>query len=177
MLRRLLGLVLGVVGGAVLGHLALGVPAALPLALPPWSREALLGGAGGLAALGLLLLLAGSRRRAVAGGDGDVAGELAGRGFRRVALDRDGWLAEGLWEGIPLAVRRRSDQPATRFGRPWVLTVTLPGQPREPWPFLPDQGLILERQDARFTVVVADSAVASAAAFRARVQALIAARR
>ena len=35
------------------------------------------------------------------------------------------------------------------IGRPWVLVARLPGKPVEPWPFMPDQGLLIDRENDR----------------------------
>src|SRR4051794_4962198 len=76
---------------------------------------------GGAAAIAVGLLLSLRRR----GGSGEITDrpikdELIRRGFHFIAIDR-GWQAEGVWNKIPVIVRRTSDFHASRFGRPWVL--------------------------------------------------------
>ncbi|HYE07939.1 MAG TPA: hypothetical protein VEL07_20645 [Planctomycetota bacterium] len=134
--------------------------------------------AGGAAvALAIALALATRRRR---DGEADDAAEIRARladaGFRFTDLDR-GWQAEGLWQKERVVVRKVSDVHATRFGRPWTLLITLPGTPREPWPFLPDQGGIVERGNGTFTVVAADLGLAGRSArLGSRLDHLLAAR-
>src|SRR5688572_16782391 len=110
----------------------------------------------GVAAMVFALLLSLRRRGGTAEiTDRPIKDELIRRGFHFIAIDR-GWQAEGQWNQVPVIVRRVSDYHATRFGRPWVITVTLSGNPVEPWPFLPDQAGIAERTNNGFTVGIVD---------------------
>jgi hypothetical protein len=67
-----------------------------------------------------------------------------------------GWQADGAWKGMPLVLRKGIGHEAGRFGRPWTIVAVLPGQPIEPWPFLPEEGLIVERRRDGFSVAMAD---------------------
>jgi hypothetical protein len=107
-----------------------------------------------LAALGLVALLWRAPRRP-AFGDGPLITTLTDHGFR-LGTNPDGWQATGVWKGVPLVVRRSSGHAAGRFGRPWTIVVALPGQPGEPWPFLPEEGLIVDHRDDGFSVAMAD---------------------
>jgi len=104
---------------------------------------------------GALLLAVRRRRRGDDVSDAPIRSALAARGFRFIDLGA-GWQADGRWGDVELSVRRQSDYQATRFGRPWVLVVHLPGEPRHPWPFMPDQGKVIERDSRGFVVVVAE---------------------
>ncbi len=133
---------------------------------------------GGIAVVVAIALGLATRKR----GDGDmddaaeIRARLADAGFRFIDLER-GWQAEGQWQKERVVVRKVSDAHATRFGRPWTLLITLPGVPREPWPFLPDQGGIVERGASTFTVVAADLGLAGRSArLGSRLDHLLAAR-
>lgn len=104
--------------------------------------------------VGLLLRL---RSRAAGDdiSDQPIRAELQKRGFRFIALDK-GWQADGAWNQVSVSVRRQSDYQASRFGRPWVIVVLVPGQAREPWPFPPEQGKIVESRPEGFSVVIVD---------------------
>ena len=109
----------------------------------------------GVVAFGALLLIATRRRPGPPLEDAAVRAVLTRAGMHLIQLG-SGWQAEGAWRGVKLVVSRRSDYAATRFGRPWVLVARLPGKPIEPWPFMPDQALIAEREEDGFSVVMVD---------------------
>lgn len=129
-------------------------PSAVRLPLPEMIQEWTLPGGCVLAALGLITWLWRPHSRPALG-DGPLVSTLTGAGFR-LANNPDGWQATGTWKGVPLVVRRSSGHAAGRFGRPWTVVVALPGQPIEPWPFLPEEGLIVDHRDDGFSVAMAD---------------------
>lgn len=106
-----------------------------------------------LAIVGLVLLRRAPQKPAF--GDGPLLSTLKEAGFRINPIP-NGWQADGAWKGVPLKVRKSIGHEAGRFGRPWTIVVTLPGQPVDPWPFLPEEGLIVDHRDADFTVAMAD---------------------
>lgn len=106
-----------------------------------------------LVVIGVLLLRRPATRPAF--GDGPLVSTLTQAGFR-VAPVPQGWKADGSWKGVPLVVRKSTGHSAGRFGRPWTIVVALPGQPLEPWPFLPEEGLIVDHRDDGFSVAMAD---------------------
>ena len=106
-----------------------------------------------LAIVGLLLLRRAPQKPAF--GDGPLLSTLKQAGFRINPVP-NGWQADGAWKGVPLKVRKSIGHEAGRFGRPWTIVVTLPGQPIDPWPFLPEEGLIVDHRDNDFTVASAD---------------------
>lgn len=110
--------------------------------------------------LGVVLVVAGllMLRRAPqkpAFGDGPLLSTLKQAGFRINAVP-NGWQADGAWKDVPLKVRKSIGHEAGRFGRPWTIVVTVPGQPAEPWAFMPEEGLIVEQRKDSFTVAMAD---------------------
>lgn len=104
--------------------------------------------------VGLLLRL---RRRSSGDDISDhrIRDELKRRNFSFIALER-GWQADGSWNDAVVSVRRQSDYQASRFGRPWIISVQIPGSPREPWPFTPEQGKIVETRAEGFSIVISD---------------------
>jgi hypothetical protein len=117
---------------------------ALPLSLTA------IGIGGALVGLALVAL---PRRRAAELGDAPVRSALEGRGFVIIG-DVGGWRAEGEWEGAAIVVRRVSGYEASRFGRPWVIEVSLRGLPREPWPLPPEEGKVVDVRDHGFSVTI-----------------------
>jgi len=107
-----------------------------------------------LAVVGLLLLLR-RRQKKPTFGDGPLLSTLKEAGFK-IGPVPNGWQADGTWKGVTLKVRKSIGHEAGRFGRPWTIVVTLPGQPAEPWAFMPEEGLIVEQRDESFTVAMAD---------------------
>lgn len=151
-MRTLVALLLVVGGCWFAAHAWLPTTARIPLpeSIDGWALPA-----GGIAAaLGLVLLLWRPPRRPALG-DGPIVSTLTGAGFR-LANTPDGWQATGTWKGVPLVVRRSAGHAAGRFGRPWTIVAILPGQPAEPWPYLPEEGLIVDHRDDGFTVAMAD---------------------
>ena len=73
----------------------------------------------------------------------------------RDTLDPEGLFTDEA-RNVPLKVRKSIGHEAGRFGRPWTIVVTLPGQPAEPWAFMPEEGLIVEQRKDSFTVAMAD---------------------
>ncbi len=123
------------------------VPSALTTVMRP---------AGALcAALGVVLLLLPRRRSAGLPSDDTIVATLTRSGFR-FDHHTDGWLAQGAWRGVPVVVRRGSGREAARFARPWVIVVSLPGRPAEPWPLPPSQGGIIEIRPEGFSVSLPD---------------------
>ncbi len=106
-----------------------------------------------LAVVGLLLLRRPQRKPAF--GDGPLVSTLTQAGFR-IAPIPNGWQGQGNWKGVALTVRKSIGHEAGRFGRPWTIVVAVPGRPAEPWPFLPEEGLIVERRPDGFSVAMAD---------------------
>lgn len=121
----------------------------LPTALANWAVPIGIG----IAACGLLLLR--QPRRKLALGDRPLVSTLEEADFHFISVTH-GWQAEGTWKRVPLIVRKSVGHDASRFGRPWTIVVTLPGQPLEPWPFMPEEGLIVERRKDDFSVAMAD---------------------
>lgn len=150
-MRILSGLVLLIVGVylAVYGWLPVPAQVALPAVLMTWG---LVGGVA-LAVVGVLLLRPSPRKPAF--GDGPLVSTLTQAGFR-IAPIPNGWQGQGTWKGVAVTVRKSSGHDAGRFGRPWTIVVALPGHPAEPWPFLPEEGLIIERRPDGFSVAMAD---------------------
>jgi hypothetical protein len=122
----------------------------LPAALARWRLP--LGGV--LGVIGTVLLLRPARRRP-SFGDGPLIATLTQAGFR-IAPSRDGWRGQGSWKGVAMTVLKSSGHEAGRFGRPWTIVVALPGRPAEPWPFQPEEGLIIDRRPDGFSVAMAD---------------------
>ncbi len=149
--RILLGLGLVIVGGYLAIHawLPTSFQASLPALIANWALA--IGCV--LTACGLLLLRPAPRRPAF--GDGPLVTTLTQAGFR-TAANPDGWQAHGQWKGVALTVRRSNGHHAGRFGRPWTIVVALPGRPAEPWPFMPEEGLIIDRRPDGFSVAMAD---------------------
>ena len=108
-----------------------------------------------LAVVGLLLLLLRRAPQKMAFGDGPLLSTLKQAGFRINPIP-NGWQADGAWKNVTMKVRKSTGHEAGRFGRPWTIVVTLPGQPAEPWAFMPEEGLIVEQRDESFTVAMAD---------------------
>lgn len=106
-----------------------------------------------VAVVGLLLLRRTPQKPTF--GDGPLLSTLKEAGFK-IGPVPNGWQADGAWKGVPLKVRKSIGHEAGRFGRPWTIVVTLPGQPAEPWAFMPEEGLIVEQRDESFTVAMAD---------------------
>ena len=121
----------------------------LPMTLANWTVPIGLG----IAVSGLLLLR--QPRRKLALGDRPLVSTLEESDFEFTSVPH-GWQAEGTWKSVPLIVRKSVGHDASRFGRPWTIVVTLPGQPLEPWPFMPEEGLIVERRKNDFSVAMAD---------------------
>jgi hypothetical protein len=108
-----------------------------------------------LAVVGLLVLLLRRAPQKPTFGDGPLLSTLKEAGFK-IGPVPNGWQADGAWKGVPLKIRKSTGHEAGRFGRPWTIVVTLPGQPAEPWAFMPEEGLIVEQRDNSFTVAMAD---------------------
>jgi hypothetical protein len=122
-------------------------------------------------------VVASRRRPAEDISDGPIRAELARRGFER-GDDASGWRAKGMWNGVPLVVRRVSGYEASRFGRPWVIDVSLEGRPEEPWPLAPERGKIVDVRDHGFSVSIPElSHRDRQGGFADRIDAIIAARR
>ncbi len=121
----------------------------LPTALANWAVPIGVG----IAVSGLLLLR--QPRRKLALGDRPLISTLEEAGFRFTPIP-NGWQADGNWKGVALIVRKSTGHDANRFGRPWTIVVTIPGLPLEPWPFLPEEGLIIEQRNKDFRVAMAD---------------------
>ncbi len=100
-----------------------------------------------------LALLAIPRRSGAELSDREVREELARRGFT-FSEDVGGWRASGEWAGQPLQVRKISGYEASRFGRPWVIEVSLRGKPSEPWPLSPERGKVVDVRDHGFSVTI-----------------------
>jgi hypothetical protein len=106
----------------------------------------------GVGAFGLVLAAL-PRRRGVEHGDAVIRAELERRGFL-ITPDVGGWRADGEWDGRKALIRRVSGYEAARFGRPWIIEVSLRGVPREPWPLHPDEGKVVDRRDHGFSVTI-----------------------
>ncbi len=102
---------------------------------------------------GLLLLRRPPRKPAL--GDRPLVSTLEEAGFHFTSIP-NGWQADGSWKGVPLIVRKGIGHDANRFGRPWAIVIAMPGQPLEPWPFLPEEGVIIEQRKEGFSVAIAD---------------------
>jgi hypothetical protein len=155
-MRILVALMFLAVGGLAAAHAALpprwsGWLDALPPALVGWLQPA----GAGLAAVGLGMLLIRPRRTGALLSDAPLIGMLEHAGFSVLRSVR-GWQASGMWRGTPLVVRLGPGYEATRFGRPWTVVVSLPGRPAEPWPLLPEEGLLLDVRPEGFSVAMAD---------------------
>ncbi len=107
----------------------------------------------GIVVSGLFLLRRPPRKLAL--GDRPLVSTLEEAGFHFTSIP-NGWQADGSWKGVPLIVRKGIGHYANRFGRPWAIVITLPGQPLEPWPFLPEEGVIVEQRKEGFNVAIAD---------------------
>lgn len=107
---------------------------------------------GGLALVGLALAVV-SRRRAPELDDAPIRRELVRRGLMLVT-DVGGWRADGSWDGVVVQIRRVSGFEASRFGRPWVIEVSVRGRPREPWPLVPDEGKVVDVRDHGFSATI-----------------------
>lgn len=150
---------------AVLMIAAGGLAAARPVMPPAWSdwyrllpdafAGWLLPAGAALAAIGLGMLLIRPRRTEPLLSDAPLVSVLERAAFT-VQRSARGWQASGLWQGTPLVVRLGPGHEATRFGRPWTVVVSLPGRPAEPWPLLPEEGLILDVRPNGFSVAMAD---------------------
>jgi hypothetical protein len=149
--RTLIALICVLAGGwlAAYGWLPPVAQLPLPAVVLTWAMP--LGVA--LAVIGVLLLRRPATRPAL--GDGPLVSTLTQAGFR-ISPAPQGWQADGTWKGVPLVVRKSTGHAAGRFGRPWTIVVALPGQPVEPWPFLPEEGLIVDHRDDGFSVAMAD---------------------
>ncbi|MBA2481187.1 MAG: hypothetical protein H0V44_11040 [Planctomycetes bacterium] len=131
----------------------------------------------GAVLLGTVIAVASRRRRSDDISDAPIRSELARRGFS-FTDDVGGWRAKGMWDGVALVVRRVSGYEASRFGRPWVIDVSLEGRPEEPWPLTPDRGKIVDVRDHGFSVSIPEvSHRGRQGDFAARVEDIIAARR
>lgn len=150
-MRTLIGLLL-LTGGALLalhGWLPEFSRIPLPAALASWAIPIGVGSA----VSGLFILC--QPRRKLGLGDRPLLSTLEEADFH-IASIPNGWQAKGTWKSVPLIVRKSIGHDASRFGRPWTIVVTLPGQPFEPWPFMPEEGLIVERRKDDFSVAMAD---------------------
>jgi hypothetical protein len=107
-----------------------------------------------LGVLGLFLLLKPRRRRAGAGDD-SIRDQLRRRGLT-ISSDVGGWRADGNWKGTEVVIRRTEGYEASRFGRPWVIELSLPGRPREPWPLTRDRATVVDVRDHGFSVTIPD---------------------
>lgn len=150
-MRTLIALACVIAGGWLAAYAWLPSVAQLPLPTMVQTWALPLGVA--LGVVGILLLRRPAARPAL--GDGPLTSTLTQAGFRLSPVP-NGWQAEGTWKGVPLVVRKSTGHAAGRFGRPWTIVVALPGQPVEPWPFLPEEGLIVDHRDEGFSVAMAD---------------------
>ena len=116
----------------------------LPTVLESWAIPISVG----IAVSGLFLLRRPPRKPAL--GDRPLVSTLEEAGFHFTSIP-NGWQADGSWKGVPLIVRKGIGHDANRFGRPWAIVVVLPGQPLEPWPFLPEEGVIIEQRSDGFS--------------------------
>jgi len=161
-MRRFLGLVLILLGAAAvaLPHLPIAVRDQLPSQLPDRShhREWPIGG-GVAIALGVLLIAIPRRRKGPAIADNPVRKLCARRGFSFTEFP-DGWQARGDWNGETITVRWDSGYHAGRFGRQYVVVLTVPGEPIEPLPLRHDQVVLAERHADRFDVILLEAGVA-----------------
>jgi hypothetical protein len=152
---RTLGFLLLIVGAAlaVQGHAWLPAPLQLGhwVQLPTLPVSLLVIGLG-LGALGLVLAVI-PRRSGPEHTDAVIRAELEHRGFL-ITADVGGWRADGEWDGNKALIRRVSGYEAARFGRPWIIEVSLCGVPREPWPLHPDEGKVVDRRDHGFSVTI-----------------------
>ena len=150
-MRILIGLLLLIAGVYLVLHGWLPGSAQVPLPAVVASWAMALGCM--LAVIGLLLVRPPPRKPAF--GDGPLVSTLTQAGFR-IAPIPNGWQGQGNWKGVALTVRKSIGHDAGRFGRPWTIVVAVPGHPAEPWPFLPEEGLITERRAEGFSVAMAD---------------------
>lgn len=152
-MRVLIALLMIAAGGlaAVRPALPSGWSDRVPTAIADW----LLPAGAALAAVGLGMLLIRPRRSAPLLSDAPLISVLDRAGFT-VHRSARGWQASGLWQGTPLVVRLGPGHEATRFGRPWTVVVSLPGRPAEPWPLMPEEGLVLDLRPEGFSVAMAD---------------------
>ncbi len=155
-MRVLIALMMIAGGGLVAAHSVLppgwsGWVSLVPTAITGW----LMPGGAALAAIGLGMLLIRPRRSGPLLSDAPLVSVLDRAGFT-VHRSARGWQASGLWQGTPLVVRLGPGHEATRFGRPWTVVVSLPGRPAEPWPLLPEEGLVLDVRPEGFSVAMAD---------------------
>jgi len=104
--------------------------------------------------LGLWLIVA-RKHRSPGFSDGPLLSTLRERDFT-ITPSADGWLAKGTWKSIAIIVRKTTGYEAARFARPWTIVVALPGAPVDPWPLLPEEGLIVERHANGFSVSCTD---------------------
>jgi hypothetical protein len=177
-MRILIAFLLLVAGGVLLAQFYLPEAPRLPpnLRLPaPWAwYQVPLGALFIVSGLALWLF---SGRRPVGQDDAPLVKTLAGHGFQ-VTPCEGGWQAVGTWGRTPLVVRKTIGREASRFGRSWVIVVSMEGQPIEPWPFLPEQGSLVELRPDGFSVSLPDMYKADRqAALAQRLDALIASRR
>ena len=148
-MRRIVGLLMVIIGSA--GIAARWVPAAfMPIPVEWWWMPA--GCTIGI--LGLWQIVARKPRHA-GFNDGPLLSTLRERDFT-ITPSADGWLAKGNWKSISLVVRKTTGYEAARFARPWTIVVALPGTPIDPWPLLPEEGLIVERHANGFSVSCTD---------------------
>jgi hypothetical protein len=127
------------------------------VALPGAVAALLVPAGGALVALGAALLLI-PRRRGAAASDHAIVATLTRHGFRFTPL-AEGWQASGSWREVPMVLRRGGGREAARFGRPWVVVVSLPGRPAEPWPLHPAQGGVVDLRHDGFSVSLPDLCV------------------
>lgn len=152
-MRIPIALLMIVVGALAAAHRSL--PAEWLALVPPPMVGWLLPAGAGLAAVGLGLLLVRPVRPPALLSDAPLVAVLERAGFTLHRSVR-GWQASGTWRGTPLVVRLGPGHEATRFGRPWTVVVSLPGRPAEPWPLMPEEGLVIDVRTDGFSVAMAD---------------------
>jgi len=150
----------------------------LPAVLTANSQSAgILAGVAGLLLLGLPAVGRILRRSGHTLDDAPIRRELARRGFDMEDLIQ-GWISRGEWDGVPLVVRRLEGGEASRFARPWMIDISVPGTPSEPWPLMPTQAKLIEVRPGGFTVVMPEVTFpATMARFPQLVTAVLKARR
>jgi hypothetical protein len=155
-MRVLVALLMIAAGGLAAAHSVLppgwsGWVSLVPTTVVGWLMPA----GAAFAAIGLGMLLVRPRRSGPLLSDAPLINVLEHADFT-VHRSARGWQASGLWHGTPLVVRLGPGHEATRFGRPWTVVVSLPGRPAEPWPLLPEEGLVLDVRPEGFSVAMAD---------------------
>lgn len=159
-MRRFLGLILLLVGtfGFITPWLPPEVTRHVPLDLvqPATLNLVTWGGAGVM--LVALLLLFKPRRLQAAIDDAPLRRVLLKRGFEFTEFP-DGWLARGDWNDEPVSLRWDSGYHAGRFGRPYVVVLTVPGTPLEPLPLRHDQVVLAEKAAEHFSVILLEAAM------------------